>query len=143
MIDVNNAIRTAVVQKLRNNVTLEGTVVRVYARVAPVSSGGNYIYVPMQSSENDSAKQYFSTDNTMDIECVYRSVDGTNINPLDSMVGQVLNILAVKNQSDMPQPVGLGLTDFRFVRKTELIDYDGTYTILRAILTFEALIDEG
>lgn len=143
MKDVTGAIRTAVVSKLRNNITLDGSAVKIYARVAPVGNSGNYIYIPRQSSTNDSSKQYFSTEHSMDIEVVHRSEDGTYVNPLEVMVNQVMQILDVKFQKDMPQPIGFGLVDFVFVRRNELIDYDGTYTIMRVVLTFEAIIDEG
>lgn len=141
MKDVTSAIRTAVIAKLRNNVMVDGEIVRVVARVAPSTNNGKYIYFPTQDSDNASAKQFFSTDHTMTIECVYRNDDGNN-SGLELMVNQVLQLLGVHNQVDMPQPIGFHLVDFVFVRKNELIDIDGVGYVFRSILTFEAIIDE-
>ncbi|MCY4781708.1 hypothetical protein ORI89_18805 [Sphingobacterium sp. UT-1RO-CII-1] len=143
MKDVTRAVRTAVVSKLRDKVTLDGNIVKVYGTIAPVSNAGTYIYTPMQSSADGSAKDYFSTDHAIDVEVVYCSEDGTDSNPLDDMVEQVMDILAVKHQIDMPQTEGVTMVDFEFVRSTSLIDYGGTYTILRRVLSFNCIVDEG
>lgn len=144
MIDVTSRLRTAIIGKLRNNVRVDGSAVRVFGRIASTTSDGTYIYLPTLESRNGSGKQFFSTDSTVTVECVYRNVnDDLNSSGLDIMVYQVKGLLAVKSQSDMPQPDGLGMVDFEFVSKTELIDLDDLGPIYRAVLTFEAIIDEG
>ncbi len=143
MKDVTSALRIAVIAKLRNNVSVDGSVVRVLGRTVPPSVGGTYIYLPTLSTDNESAKQYFSTDNTLTVECVYRNIsDEYNSSGLDIMVDKVLQLLARQFQIDMPQPTGFGLVDFGYVSKNELVDYDGVGVFYRAVLTFEALIDE-
>src|SRR5690606_8983599 len=140
MKDVSSALRTAIIAKLRNNVTVDGVVIPIRAKVN-ATSASNYIYFPTQNTDNNSAKGYFSTDQTIEIECVYRNNDG-NSSGLDSMVNQVMQLIVKHNQIDMPQPNGFGMIDFNFISKTELTDIDDVGYIFRAVLRFEALTDE-
>lgn len=138
---VDYKVRVGIVNKLRGNVMLNGSAIPVRSRVVTSSTPGTYIYMPRQSSDNGSSKQYFSTDHSIDIEIVHRSVDGAYSTEIDSLTNQVLEILAQKDMIDMPDIDGL--VDFEYVRSTQLNDYGATYTILRNILTFELIIDEG
>lgn len=141
MKDITTAIRTAIVARLRNNVTVNGIVIPVRARVQSNPSEHNYIYIPTQNSRNASSKNYSSTDQTVNIECVYRNNDG-NDSGMQSMTNQVMQLLTSFDQTNMPQPVGFGLVDFEFVSKNDLTDIDGVGYIFRSVLTFEALVDE-
>lgn len=144
MIDVDYELRVAVIGKLQGNVTWEGQVVPVRGEFVNSSLPHPYIYIPTQSMSNDSAKQYFATDNNINIEVVTRSETGLDLPAqLDNINKQVMQLLAVKDQIDMPQPSGLGMVDFEFVSSQRLRDYDGVYMYLRKILIFNALVDEG
>ncbi|WP_343321416.1 hypothetical protein [Sphingobacterium multivorum] len=137
----NAEIRTATLSKLLGKIKLGGVALKGYAKIPPVSNSGTYYYIPTQRRDNASSKQYFSTDNTLHVEIVYRSVDGTDFNVLDDLEDQVLQILVVKNMVEMPQIIGL--VDFDYTGSEDLTDHDGTYTILRRILMFDVSVDEG
>lgn len=144
MIDVDYELRVAVIAKLQGNVTWSGSAVPVRGEFVNSSLPHPYIYIPTQSMSNDSAKQYFASDNNINIEVVTRSETGLDLPAqLDSISKQVMQLLAVKDQIDMPQPDGLGMVDFQFVSSQRLRDYDGVYMYLRKILIFNALVDEG
>lgn len=144
MIDVDYELRVAVIGKLQGNVTWGGQPVPVRGEFVNSSLPHPYIYIPTQSMSNDSAKQYFATDNNINIEVVTRSETGLDLPAqLDSISNQVMQLLAVKDQADMPQPDGLGMVDFQFVSSQRLRDYDGVFMYLRKILIFNALVDEG
>lgn len=142
MKDITLPLRVAIVAKLRNNVSLSGNAVKVYGRTVPSNASGTYIYIPTQNSRNGSAKGYFSTEQTVNIEIVYRDTDGANSDPLDIMTNQVLEIMAVSYPIDMPQPSGFGIVDFEFRSSNTLDDFDGVNWVYRRILTFEAIVDE-
>lgn len=144
MIDVDYELRVAVIAKLQGNVTWEGQAVPVRGEFVNSSLPHPYIYIPTQSMQNDSAKQYFASDNNINIEIVTRSETGLDLPAqVDNISNQVMQLLAVKDQIDMPQPAGLGMVDFQFVSSQRLRDYDGVYMYLRKILIFNALVDEG
>lgn len=144
MIDVDYELRVAVIGKLQGSVTWDGQPVPVRGEFVNSSLPHPYIYIPTQSMSNDSAKQYFATDNNINIEVVTRSETGLDLPAqLDNISKQVMQLLAVKDQIDMPQPMGLGMVDFQFVSSQRLRDYDGVYMYLRKILIFNALVDEG
>lgn len=137
-------MRVAVIAKLQGNVTWQGQDVPVRGEFVNTTMTHPYIYIPTQSMRNDSAKQYFASDNQINIEVVTRSETGLDLPPqLDDISNQVLQLLAVKNQSDMPQPDGLGMVDFTFQSSQRLRDFDDVYRYLRKVLIFTALIDEG
>ena len=144
MIDVDYELRVAVIAKLQGNVTWQGQDVPVRGEFVNSSLPHPYIYIPTQSMSNDSAKQYFASDNNINIEIVTRSETGLDLPAqLDNISNQVMSILSVKDQVDMPQPSGLGMVDFQFVSSQRLRDYDGVYMYLRKILIFNSLVDEG
>lgn len=144
MIDVDYELRVAVIAKLQGNVTWQGQPVPVRGEFVNTDLPHPYIYIPSQSMQNDSAKQYFATDNTIHVEIVTRSETGLDLPAqLDNISKQVMALLAVKDQIDMPQPSGFGMVDFEFVSSQRLRDYDGVYMYLRKILIFNALVDEG
>ena len=144
MIDVDYELRVAVIAKLQGNVTWAGSPVPVRGEFVNTDLPTPYIYIPTQSMQNDSAKQYFATDNNINIEIVTRSETGLELPAqLDNISNQVMQLLAVKNQIDMPQPDGLGMVDFQFVSSQRLRDFDDVYRYLRKVLIFNALIDEG
>lgn len=144
MEDVDYELRVAVIAKLQGNVTWQGQSVPVRGEFVNATLSHPYIYIPTQSMQNDSAKQYFATDNTINIEVVTRSETGLDLPAqLDNISNQVMQLLAVKNQVDMPQPAGLGMVDFQFQSSQRLRDFDETYRYLRKILIFNALVDEG
>ena len=144
MIDVDYKLRVAVIAKLQGNVTWSGSPVPVRGEFVNTNLRHPYIYIPTQSMQNDSAKQYFATDNTINIEVVTRSETGLDLPAqLDDISNQVMQLLSVKNQSDMPQPDGLGMVDFTFESSQRLRDFDDVYRYLRKVLIFTALIDEG
>lgn len=144
MIDVDYELRVAVIGKLQGGVTWEGKAVPVRGEFVNSSLPHPYIYIPSQSMSNDSAKQYFASDNNINIEVVTRSETGLDLPAqLDNISNQVMQLLAVKDQIDMPQPSGLGMVDFQFVSSQRLRDHDGVYMYLRKILIFNALVDEG
>ena len=144
MIDVDYELRVAVIAKLQGNVTWGGQPVPVRGEFVNSDLTHPYIYIPTQSMRNDSAKQYFSTDNTINIEVVTRSETGLDLPAqLDDISNQVMQLLSVKGQADMPQPDGLGMVDFQFVSSQRLRDFDDVYRYLRKVLIFNALIDEG
>lgn len=144
MIDVDYELRVAVIAKLQGNVTWDGQPVPVRGEFVNTTLPHPYIYIPTQSMSNDSAKQYFATDNSINVEIVTRSKDGLDLPAqLDNISKQVMAILAVKDQIDMPQPDGLDMVDFQFVSSQRLRDYDGVFRYLRKILIFNALVDEG
>jgi hypothetical protein len=137
----NAEIRTVTLSKLLGKIKIGTTVLKGYAKFPAVSNTGTYYYIPTQSRDNASSKQYFSSDNTLHIEIVYRSVDGTDFNVLDDIEDQVMQILVVKNMVDMPQIEGI--VDFDYLGSEDLTDHDGTYVILRRVLRFEVSVDEG
>lgn len=144
MEDVDYELRVAVIAKLQGNVTWQGQPVPVRGEFVNSSLPHPYIYIPTQSMSNDSAKQYFASDNNINIEVVTRSETGLDLPAqLDNISNQVMQLLAVKDQIDMPQPDGLGMVDFQFVSSQRLRDYDWVYMYLRKILIFNALVDEG
>lgn len=144
MIDVDYKLRVAVIAKLQGAVTWQGQPVPVRGEFVNASLGHPYIYIPTQLMRNDSAKDYFSSDNTINIEVVTRSETGLDLPAqCDNISNQVMQILAVKDQIDMPQPDGLGMVDFEFESSQRLRDYDGVFSYLRKVLIFNALIDEG
>lgn len=144
MQDVDYELRVAVIAKLQGNVTWQGQAVPVRGEFVNTDLPTPYIYIPSQSMQNDSAKQYFATDNTINVEIVTRSETGLDLPAqLDDISNQVMQLLSVKDQADMPQPAGLGMVDFQFVSSQRLRDYDGVYMYLRKILIFNALVDEG
>lgn len=135
--------RTAYVQALKNKVTLNGKLVPVYAKMIPSDVAYPYIYIPTQRSQNNSAKNYFSTDHTINVEAVVRSASGNNSNELDLLSGQVKEILAKMHHIDMPQLTGgLWNVDTTFEDDNELTDYDSAGVVFRRIMTFSNIIDE-
>ena len=144
MQDVDYKLRVAVIAKLQGQVTWQGQDVPVRGEFVNTTLTHPYIYIPTQSMLNDSAKQYFATDNTINIEIVTRSETGLDLPAqLDNISNQVMQLLAVKNKVDMPQPDGLGMVDFQFVSSTRLRAFDSVYRYLRKVLIFNALVDEG
>src|SRR5690606_2405782 len=128
-------LRVAVIAKLQGNVTWQGQPVPVRGEFVNTDITHPYIYIPTQSMRNDSAKQYFASDNTINIEVVTRSETGLDLPAqLDNISKQVMSILAVKDQIDRPQPDGLGMVDFQFVSSQRLRDFDDVYRYLRKIL---------
>lgn len=143
MKDVTSSVRTAYIAKLNGNVLYNAVPVKVYGRRVPTNATIPYIYIPSQSSINDSTKTCFTTNHNVDVEVVWRSETGMEQNILDDLSNQVQVILAPKLVPDCPQPVGFVNVGTKFERSTELTDYDGTYTYLRKILTFSNIIYEG
>lgn len=138
MKDVTTAIRTAIVSKLRNMVSYQGVTIPVRGRVQNTNES-NYIYIPTQNTRNASSKNYFATDQTITVECVYRNDDGVD-SGLHSIVNQVMAIL-VTYDNEMILSDGLGLVTFEFVSKNDLTDIDDIGYVFRSVLTFEAYID--
>src|SRR5690606_5251892 len=131
MIDVDYELRVAVIAKLQGNVTWQGQPVPVRGEFVNSDLTHPYIYIPTQSMLNDSAKQYLSTDNNINVEIVTRSETGLDLPAqLDNISKQVMTLLAVKDQIDMPQPDGLGMVDFQFVSSQRLRDFDDVYRYL-------------
>ena len=143
MRDPSAALRTAIVQNLQGQILHGGQAVPVWASRVPTHVNPPYIYVPSQQVINDSAKDYFATNSTVTVEVVYRSETGVEQSEVDNLSDQVLQILAAKDQIDMPHPSGFHTVDFTLVSVNQLVDYDDEYTYLRKVLVFDALIDEG
>lgn len=136
---LDTAVRTAIADKLRGHVILNTSAVPIYSRIVASPHPDTYIY--NQSNTNGSDKQYFSIDHTVDVAVVHLSEGEPDVVVIDELTNQVMELLVTKEQKDMPDVEGL--IDFQFVRSAQVNEMDGTGVILKNVLTFEAIIDEG
>ena len=138
---LDTAVRTAITNKLRDHVILNSQAVPVYSRIVATPGPDTYINISSQSNTNGSDKQYFSIDHRVTIEIVHHWEEEADAIVIDELTNQVMELLVVKEQKNMPDVTGL--IDFQFVSAAQINEIDETPVILKNILTFEAMIDEG
>lgn len=142
MKDVSYSLRVAYINKLKGFVKYKGVDVPIYGRRVPDEAQTPYIYIPNQNSVNISGKSCFTTDQSVDVEIVWRSETGMEQNVLEDLSNQVMQLIAKMKLEDQPTPAGFLNMHTRFERSNELTDYDGAFTYLRKILTFSNMIYE-
>lgn len=143
MKDPATAVRVGYKNKLDGQVVLDGVPIKWYGRRVPVNAVLPYGYFPRQNGTNDGSKVSFTTNHEIDVELVFASETGTQQDKLDDMSNQVLQIIARMKVEDCPQFPGFVNVGTTFLRSIELTDYNGTYTYLRKIITFNNIIYEG
>lgn len=138
MREVSLALRSAYVTALRASLTFP-----VYGKLVPNDTSFPYIYFPTQITNNDSAKDMFSTDHTINVEVVHKTPNTDRTYEVEQICNQIKQIIAPLTHDDMlPLGDGLFLVDTNFENDTELLQYTDTHTIYRKILTFSNIIDE-
>lgn len=123
-------------------ITLDSTPVSVWGKVVPPSVEPPYIYIPTQSSTDDSAKDTFLTDNSFNIEVVAKSIGGGNSSDTELISDQVKQKL-YGLPSMYPDVPGFGIVWIKFESDTEINDYVNGAWLFRKILTFSAKVQEG
>lgn len=142
MKEVAYDFRVAIIGMLQG-ITFDGNPVPVWGKVVPPSVDPPYITIPTQSSVDDSAKDIFFTDHTINIEIVVRSMEGGNFGDADLIANDVKQRLYSLRSADYPVIPGFGIVDLKFESDTDLSDYTGSYWYFRKVLTFTAKIQEG
>lgn len=138
MREVSLALRTAYVTALRASLS-----VSVYGKMVPKDVTFPYVYFPTQLSNNDSAKDMFTTDHSINIEVVHKTAYTDRAFEVEQICNQIKEIIAPLTHDEMiVLGDGLFLVDTNFESDTELLQYTDTHTIYRKILTFTNIIDE-
>ena len=143
MREVSVAVRTAYRTALKNNITYNSKVVPVYGKIVPVDAKFPYIYFANQASQNDSSKDEFANQHTINVEIVHGTMDGSDESATEDISNQVKQILGVLDQSDYPTIISpFWFVEITFDVDTELIQRTETHWVFRKILTFNNIIDQ-
>lgn len=149
MIDVKKPLRTAYFQLLSGQLTYNGTDVTVSDEITPPGAlSGLYVILASQSGSNQDTFDGNASWELIDLDIVAKASIYTSKEPLDSIAGQILDLLFPYNAVPgtaavcaLPDQAGVQILSVRLERDRYLtFGLNTANSVIRRILTFKQYI---